>query len=240
MNYRAPTNFYVHAYVAIAVSDGAPSYAVTLGVSAFGAGALVYGQGNQAQLGPVLLSPGEVVSIIVTGAAPMAAVAGQIMGWQAMNPSDLLPLLPIQPTAVSVSNVVTGVLDTALASDGITPKPLNLDAAGNLKVSQTTSTRTQPFDITLAPATFTDLISAVGATIVLRSWSITVVGTEGGKNVILQDISPINYAVEPLDQFHSQIHDLGATAAAPGADIGLIQNGTVGHRVTGTITYSVK
>lgn len=96
--YRAPTNFYVHAYVTVSVNSGLPQYALTLGSGQ----ALSYGQGHQTQLGPVLLQPGEKMLIVVSGATASTAVAAQVLGWQADQPEELLPLLPLQPTAVTL------------------------------------------------------------------------------------------------------------------------------------------
>ena len=99
LKYRAPAQFYVHVYIAIQVSAGAPQYAVNLGSSS----PLIFGQGTQTQLGPILLQPGEVASLVVTGTAALATVVAQVLGWQARSPTDLVPLLPLQPTAVLLS-----------------------------------------------------------------------------------------------------------------------------------------
>jgi len=131
LKYRAPAHFYVHCYIAVAVSAGSPSYIVTLGGST--SGALVYGQGNQTQLGPVLLQPGEVVQIMVFGANNNATVAGQVVGWQAAQPEELLPLLPLQPTAVTLTTpAVSGLSSGTLVNQGDT---VSLNCAGAAVVS---------------------------------------------------------------------------------------------------------
>src|SRR2546426_9368199 len=146
LKYRAPAHFYAHAYVAIAVSAGNPSYVITLGGSA---GALIYGQGNQTQLGPVVLQPGELVQIIVTGALPSATVAGQALGWQATDPIELLPLLPIQPTAVTllqpslsgwsytsgVAQPSTTTVNVPAGAAGFILLPSGVGAGGTVKVT---------------------------------------------------------------------------------------------------------
>jgi len=103
LKYRAPAHFYIHLYVAIQVSAGTPAYALTLGSSS----PLMYGQGNQTQLGPVMLQPGEVMTISVVGATAAATVIAQVIGWQSAQPEELIPLLPLQPTAIAVSTTLS-------------------------------------------------------------------------------------------------------------------------------------
>lgn len=88
---RAPSQFWVAAYLAIQVDAGTPNYAVQLGTGL----PLVFGGGQQAVLGPFMLAPGESYSVLVRAAAPLANITGQVLGYQSdRGPEELLALLP--------------------------------------------------------------------------------------------------------------------------------------------------
>jgi hypothetical protein len=218
--YRSPIAFWAHAYIAIQVSAGAPTYAVTQGGLP-----LAFGQGGQTVIGPLLLAPGERVAIVVTGATALATVSGQVIGWQALDPTELLPLLPIQPTAVSIAGPST------VAISNPNPSDLALNSFS--------------FEVTLATgATSGDLYGAgIGGTQRFALYEIDfdiegAAGTSPSIQLLTNPGGGLIFVCSAQILSSKRMRQYGATLPL-GNNIRAQNNDSVSHNLRGTIIFKI-
>lgn len=105
---NGPVEFWSAVYLAVEVSAGTPSWTVR-GDAAAGL-PLIFGSGTQAMLGPFLLPPRKVITLVLTGAAANAQVDGQVLGWVATTPQELPKQLPSMSTVNITGGNVTAVI----------------------------------------------------------------------------------------------------------------------------------
>jgi len=99
----APAHFYALAYITVQASSGGPLYVVQLAVGS----PLAVGIGQNTQLGPFLLQPGERATLAVSGAPAGATINGLMAGWQSPAIEDFPAILPLTPGAVAITGTAT-------------------------------------------------------------------------------------------------------------------------------------
>jgi hypothetical protein len=157
----APASFWMAAYLAVTVTAGNPLYTVRQAPAL----PILFGSGQQTNMGPIILGPGQIADFVVTGAAAGAILTGQVIGWQSEDPSELAQLIPNTSSLFSSPTAAPSAFNlTQLAGTSLTGWPLPTGIRWLLSVA-TAAIGTYNYDIPIFsnPTAFSQFNPAAGA-----------------------------------------------------------------------------